>query len=738
MKPVIVNQRRGTAHLYYGLDVIDALKLLPEASVQTACTSPPYWGLRDYGTGNAQIGLEETPDEYVAKLVNVFREVARVLRPDGTLWLNLGDSYASDTKWGGSTGGKHVKALHGSSGVRQKRSTGLKQKDLVGIPWRVAFALQADGWYLRSDIIWAKCLSGGTQVYARTQKGERPTTIKDLVRLDPSTVELWNGERWTRVKGWVETPRPENPPELEFRNGERIGCTADHRWPTQRGLLRADEIQIGDVVQTTTLPEPENPRSPALLPDEDIGWFVGLYIAEGSRDATYLHFASHQKEQERFARLQRIADDLDGGFSRYETSENGTDAKVHGTLLHALIDHYVSGKTAKTKHLHPRCWGRSNAFLRGVLGGYLSGDGHYDEGNDRWRLGFTKNDSLASDLRVLGARLGISVRLKRTQHMFDGRKFPGWRGQLRFTVSDHHNTKYDGEIVAIHRSRARKFWDLEVEDDPHLFALGSGLLTHNSSVMPESVRDRPTKAHEYVFLFAHPDSGGRYFYDADAIREPSVNIHRSKDTPGTRSNQPASTVRGSRDSSGGVGYHEGGRNKRSWWNINPKPYKGAHFAVWPPDLVRPMILAGSSEHGACSTCGAPWKRVVDRVPVVVDAVDSGNRKKLHGPTYSRHKQSIPGGQTLVSTRVVGESWEPSCECPEHEPVRSVVLDPFSGSATTGMVALQEGRDYIGIDLNAGYIPLAKARVLGQKAPRNKEEDQEPNLILELFGAPSDT
>ena len=136
--------------------VRQTLSTLPEKSVQCCVTSPPYFGLRDYGV-DGQIGLEQTPDEFVAELVSVFREVRRVLRDDGTLWLNLGDSYANDTKWGGSTSGKHVQAQHGNSGIgRRRQNTGLKSKDLIGIPWRVAFALQADGWYLRQDIIWHK------------------------------------------------------------------------------------------------------------------------------------------------------------------------------------------------------------------------------------------------------------------------------------------------------------------------------------------------------------------------------------------------------------------------------------------------------------------------------------------------------------------------------------------------------------------------------------------------------
>lgn len=137
-------------------DAMEQLRTLEPESVHTCVTSPPYYGLRNYGA-DGQIGMEATPEEYIAKLVNVFHEVRRVLRPDGTLWLNLGDSYAHDKKWGGASGGKHAKALHGNTGIgRQKTYTGLKEKNLIGIPWRVAFALQADGWILRQDIIWHK------------------------------------------------------------------------------------------------------------------------------------------------------------------------------------------------------------------------------------------------------------------------------------------------------------------------------------------------------------------------------------------------------------------------------------------------------------------------------------------------------------------------------------------------------------------------------------------------------
>lgn len=132
------------------------LPTLPDQAFQCCVTSPPYWGLRDYGNAG-QLGLEPTPDEYVANMVAVFREVRRVLADDGTLWLNLGDSYAMSTKGSSGKGDKQVSNAGTLLADRRWRiSDGLKAKDLVGIPWRVAFALQADGWYLRSDIIWHK------------------------------------------------------------------------------------------------------------------------------------------------------------------------------------------------------------------------------------------------------------------------------------------------------------------------------------------------------------------------------------------------------------------------------------------------------------------------------------------------------------------------------------------------------------------------------------------------------
>lgn len=143
-------------------DVLDVLRTLPSEFLHMVVTSPPYWGLRDYDI-EGQIGLEKTPEEYISKLVDVFREVRRVLRKDGTLWLNIGDSYASTRKNRSLAQAIAKSTLRNPSRnqvsilkQQNKKVSNFKIKDMIGIPWRVAFALQADGWYLRQDIIWHK------------------------------------------------------------------------------------------------------------------------------------------------------------------------------------------------------------------------------------------------------------------------------------------------------------------------------------------------------------------------------------------------------------------------------------------------------------------------------------------------------------------------------------------------------------------------------------------------------
>lgn len=278
-------------------DALEVPRSLPSESVNCCITSPPYFGLRDYGA-EGQLGLETTPKAYISTLVAVFGEVRRVLSEDGTLWLVIGDSYAAnrgyqvpDSKWSDVGNSKKSKVPDGS-----------KPKDLIGIPWMAAFALRDDGWFLRCDIVW--CLSGGTWVYVKSQKGVMPMTIKDMARLNPATVKLWNGEKWTQLLGVSKSPRCGSELTLTLRSGERISCTPTHKFPTRRGLLEASAICVGDVLETCRLPEPESVKD--CLIGEDAAWFAGLYIAEGSRSEDTIQIAGHAKQTDRWERVKRI------------------------------------------------------------------------------------------------------------------------------------------------------------------------------------------------------------------------------------------------------------------------------------------------------------------------------------------------------------------------------------------------------------------------------------------------
>jgi len=435
-------------------DVLSVLKTLPDNFVQCVVTSPPYYNLRDYGTAkwnggdpecdhsaakeksrydyslvsspiqddsrtgtdapkwkdicsscgaikiDSQIGLEKTPEEYVEKIVDVCREIRRVLRNDGTFWLNLGDSYNGSGKAGENS---EYQVRHTEFGKPSKEKSrfgkptnikGLKHKDIIGIPWRVAFALQADGWWLRQDIIWSK-------------------------------------------------PNP----------------------------------------------------------------------------------------------------------------------------------------------------------------------------------------------------------------------------------------------------------------------------------MPESVTDRCTKSHEYIFLLT---KSAHYYYDAEAIKEkaltdPGVTWDDRKKVGATAGNWYASkncqrAVHGDGSVGSNLTPQDGKRNHRSVWNITTKPFKGAHFAVFPPEIPETCIKAGTSLIGCCPICKSPVKRVIKRNNPSKESNNgkdmTGGTAKTGNPQTSKGLHRNNGG---VYSSAVTDGWEKTCE---HifDPVPCTVLDPFSGSGTTGFVAKKLGRDFIGIELNPEYIKISKKRL----------------------------
>ena len=405
-------------------DCIAGMRTLPDGCIQTCITSPPYFALRDYSGGEEEIGQEDTVEGYVQKMVEVFREVRRILRPDGTVWLNLGDSYMSakgcspppQTLGKGAADGQPKDFVP----PNRKDQKGLKDKDLIGIPWRVAFALQADGWYLRQDIVWSK-------------------------------------------------PNP----------------------------------------------------------------------------------------------------------------------------------------------------------------------------------------------------------------------------------------------------------------------------------MPESVTDRCTKSHEYIFLLSKKK---HYYFDHEVIREPAAlttharllrgvsdthkNVDGAPGQPPHSMNKPRKNARAfgakvqegtKRGDVGNTFVDTGKRNKRSVWTITTKPFRGAHFATYPKDLIEPCVLAGTSEHGCCSKCGAPWERQVESTRIARNELppeDPRYRPNTYKGAYGEINGKGDAGYN--STKTLG--WAASCKCKDAEIVPCTVFDPFTGSGTTAVVALQHGRNYIGTELNPQYIKIAESRIA----------DEVPNTLQEFI------
>lgn len=418
-----VGDKTPEARLLYGEDVIQGLQHLKTDSIHCVVTSPPYFGLRSYLDADNpekvnEVGLEETPDAYIARMVSVFREIKRVLRKDGSAWLNLGDSYYGGGRAGTNPeyqerhtmfGKTSPKEEHGKYGVPQAVPAGMKAKDMAGIPFRVAFALQADGWYLRSACPWLK-----------------------------------------------------------------------------------------------------------------------------------------------------------------------------------------------------------------------------------------------------------------------------------------------------------------------------------RACMPESCTDRPSSQLEFMFLLAHPESKGSYYYDIQAARAPLASGGNA-----TRQRRAADWFFESLDGilNGEQGLLSNEDGDPIALVVNPTQYAGAHFACFPKKLIEPCILSSTSAHGCCLSCGAQWKRVTGEA-VQVEGRGSGNVSRKVATLGDRSRTNthlgscVPWNPTVTAT----SGWEPTCICEGNDgSARPKVLDPFSGSATTGLVAMHLGRDYVGTDLNIAYLPLAEARILEIEPPAISGVPQDTGSALDLFG-----
>jgi DNA modification methylase len=226
--------------------------------------------------------------------------------------------------------------------------------------------------------------------------------------------------------------------------------------------------------------------------------------------------------------------------------------------------------------------------------------------------------------------------------------------------------------------------------------LRQDIIWHKPNPMPESVQDRCTKAHEYIFLLS---KSPKYFYDNEAIKVPVKEDWGTRDrTNGKYHNdgtglQPHSGLEKSYDMA----------NKRSVWSVNTKPYTGAHFAVFPEELIEPCILAGTSQRGHCPKCNARWSRQIEHTNMVLNKTDRNNNRGTRTGT---------SGTMVSAAKNITTGWIPSCNCGV-DSVPDIVFDPFMGSGTTAQVAQKLGRKYLGCELNEDYKTLQDKRLAQQ-------------------------
>ena len=271
--------------------------------------------------------------------------------------------------------------------------------------------------------------------------------------------------------------------------------------------------------------------------------------------------------------------------------------------------------------------------------------------------------------------------------------------------------------------------------------LRQDIIWHKPNPMPESVTDRCTKSHEYIFLLSKKS---HYYFDHEAIREPAAestaarllrgvsdthkNVNGAPGQTAHSMNKPrprqfgATVQEGTKQEDVGNTFVDTGkRNKRSVWTVTTKPFRGAHFATFPKDLIEPCVLAGTSQRGCCSKCGAPWERQIESTRIARNELppeDPRYRPNTYKGAYGEINGKGDAGYN--STKTLG--WSASCKCKDAEVVPCTVFDPFTGSGTTAIVSLKNNRNFIGTELNPEYIKIAEARIA----------DEVPNTLQEFI------
>ena len=672
-------------------DVIEGLRTLPTESVHATICSPPYWGLRSYGTDN-QIGLEPTIDLYIEHMVAVFREVRRVLRKDGTVFMNLGDSYFS--------GSGRVRG-YDNGDKAQQGSTCCAQSC-------------RNPYDARTDVWWNHIEHNGIR--------------HALQQADESLAQIL--ENMDDMRGHL--PILDSSPLIQIRQS----CVA---------IL--DQVHFGHhaLAQLHTLLESTQLES---YLQRQVG-----YLQSHSFSACLSSLQTFAACVQRFSRMLGDASEMqhytaDIASLSEELAHHIECTSACCSLLFSWLNSPYSEPECTT--IAPIGQGLKPKDLCGIpwrVALALQADG--------WWL---RSDIIYSKPNAMP---GSQTDRPTTSHEYMFLLTKSGKPTY-WTHRDHAGTRKRPK--ADYRWIDRGMGDETAERPEDVKEMmpcpecdGTGKATVSYEAWGQTISDRsdgPCNAcgggkkvprWKRVNLWRGHD----YFYDADAVREVAA---YEGDQRGLR----ADSRRGTECNSMNGTEPTHGRNLRSVWTIPTQPYKGAHFATFPEKLVEPCIRAGSSAYGCCPDCGAPWERVVEKCGEYDDGfrnseryvdqgpgahsdgkavnnslVDwkrscgAGKDGEYHGKATKDYESARAENPSEVKARILKGmaerhtvAWRPTCECGREDVVPCTILDPFVGSGTTIVVALQEGRSGIGIDNNAEYLELARKRIAPiYKAPR---------------------
>jgi len=631
---------------------------IQDESVDCIVTSPPYWALRDYGV-DGQLGLEKTFEEYINKLCDIFDEGKRVLKKEGTCWVNLGDSYLSN-------------------------------KSLCMIPQRFAIEMINRGWILRNTIIW--CLEENTMMFIKDENGNFFHIPISKVIPGMKVITQGRNNQFNEVKILnVFNNGNKDTLKIKTKTGREVICTPDHQFVVKKSttiggsyrklkIKKASELKITDffyVNENFNIDLGKNKK------DYRDGFIVGFYLAEGSyiknKVGIYKDNKLSKNSQKRWggnAPENKIVGvqfscgikDISSGYIEYlkrykintYTYKNNVVINSRDKKLLQLIREFVDDDTCYKKHLSQSAFNQGNIFIDGILDGFLAGDGCYIKKEDRYRIGITrKNKKLVEDLQILSRLLGYDFRCNFRDNKYTGVADIAIRKK---SVRKRSFGCITDKIESIEKNGEKKVFDIEIQPlytghlgnnqyknkicgssekiklkYNNLYFLANGIWTHNCkpNAMPSSAKDRFTVDFEYLYFFV---KSKKYYFEQqlEPYTKPMNRWGGEKLNADGESNWDEGTGQKSyRDRN--MRPNPKGRNKRCVWKINTKSYKGAHFAVYPEELIEAPIKAGCPENG-------------------------------------------------------------------------IVLDPFMGAGTTALVAKKSGKNFIGYELNPEYIEIIKKRL----------------------------